>query len=156
MYDKNDFLVAGDFGEKIVFKYNDNIYIINKEEGKYYLYNESENTYKYYTSFHELINSKLFGNLCLIDILNTIIIVSIETDIKKEFISAIKANREIEFDYNGVNYFKSCSDKGYYIYNSKDNSFQYFETPEELLEKGKLEGRYLNELWDKINIQFIY
>lgn len=156
MYDKNDFLVAGDFGEKIVFKYNDNIYVINEKGGEYYLYNKNENTYKYCTSFHELINSKFFGNLCLIDILNIIDIVSIETDTKKEFINAIKTNREIEFNYNGANYFKSCSDKGYYIYNSKDNSYQYFKTPEELLEKSKLEGKFLNELWDKIKIQFIY
>lgn len=156
MYEKIHFFVAGEFGEKIVFKYDNNTYIINEEDERFYLYNKDKNIYKFYKNFHEMLNVKIFGDLSLKDILNDIEIISIEYSTKKRFVSSMKSNREIEFEYNGVDYFKSCSDKGYYIHNSKDNSYQYFETPEELLEKCKLEGKNLNELWDKIFIQCIF
>lgn len=156
MYNKYEFESACIIGEKIVFKYNDKSYCIDKtKDNKYYLHNENTNSYQFFDSSDELINTSLVEGKYLFDIMNDIEVIFIDFNTKKEFIAATMMNREIEFDYNGVNYFKSSDEKGYYIWSEKNNSRQYFSSPEELLEKGTLEGKLLCQLWDKIHIQFL-
>lgn len=70
--------------------------------------------------------------------MDSIEIVKVDFNTKKEFIVAMEMKREIEFDYNGVDYFKFCLGKGHYIYNSREKSYRYFEMSEELLEESTL------------------
>lgn len=155
MYDKYNFLHGCEVGEKVLFKYLDNKYIIHEENDKYYIYNESVNEYQYFHTPDELIKNGIIENKLLNEVLDNVEIISIEFDTEKEFVMATIMNREIEFDYNGTEYFKSKSDKGYYIYNSSNRDTQYFKTPEDLLKYGRLEGKLLSELWNKINISCI-
>lgn len=156
MNDKYYFMDRCSVGEKIVFKYCKNQYIIDKTNNIYSLHNITANSCQCFNTYEELFQKGIINGNYLIEILDDIEIIFIDFNTKKEFSAAVEMNREIEFEYNGVNYFKSCSDKGYYIYNSKENSYQYFKTPKELLEKSEFEGKHLDELWDKINIRCIY
>lgn len=163
MYNKYEFENACYIGEKIIFKYKDVSYIIDKIindnnylDDKFYLLNESTNNYQYFNNANDLINKGKVEEKYLSQILDNIEIISIDYSTEKEFVSATIMNREIEFEYNEVNYFKSKSDKGYYIWCEKDNSYQYYSSPEELLKKGTLEGKPLRELWEKIHIQFLF
>lgn len=157
MYNKYEFQSACYIGEKIIFKYDSKSYCIDKtQDDKLYLLNMTTNNYQYFDNPEKLINKGLIEKCYLFEILDDIEITFIEFNTKKEFIAATKMNREIEFDYNGVNYFKSSDDKGYYIWCEKDNSRQYYSSPDELLEKGKLEDKPLKDLWDEINIHFLF
>lgn len=155
MYNKYNFIDACHIGEKIIFKYNKKDYIVNKANN-YYLFNKDDNNYQYFSEANELIEKGIVEGKQLKEILDYIEISFIDFDTKKEFIAATMINREIEFSCRGVDYFKSCSDKGYYIANLKDNTVQYFKTPKELLENCRLEGKALSELWNEINIQCLY
>lgn len=64
-------------------------------------------------------------------------------------------NREIEFEYENINYFKSSENGKYYVYCYGDGKTQYFNTPQELLNKCKLNGKLLKDLYDEIYIQCI-
>lgn len=156
MYNKYEFESGCYIGEKITFKYNDKSYSVDKiQDNKYYLLDMDTNLYQYFDNPNDLINKGIVEEKYLFEILDYIEITFIDFNTKKEFVAATKMNREIEFDYDGVNYFKSSNDKGYYIWSEKDNSYQYYSSPEELLEKGTLDGKPLKELWDKIHIQFL-
>lgn len=162
MYNKYNFIDACYTGEKIVFKYKNITYIVNKvlndsdyQDENYYLYDSVTETYQFFDGAERLINNAKVGKSCLCNVLDELEIVFIDYNTKKEFISANLMNREIEFNYNGVEYFRSQSDKGYYIWCQKDDSVQYYQTPEELLECATLEGKPLKELWDEINISCI-
>ena len=65
-------------------------------------------------------------------------------------------NNEIEFEYKGVNYFKSSCDKGYYIWCEKTKNYQYFSSNNELLKKAIIENKLLIELLNKIHIKNIF
>lgn len=163
MYDKYNFMNACYFGEKIIFKYKEDSYTIDKIlndknylEDKYYLYSEKANKYQYFCGVNELINKGKVEQKYLIQILDAIEVIFIDYNTEKEFVAATIMNSEIEFDYNGTNYFKSSNDNEYYIWCEKDNSCQYYSSPEELLKKGTLEGKPLKELWKEIHIQFIF
>lgn len=150
-------------GEKTIFKYENVSYTVDKIlndndylEDRYYLLNEKTNSYQYFDNVNELLNKGRVEGEYLHQILDDIDIIFIDFNTKKEFVAATLMNREIEFEYNGVNYFKSASDKGYYIWCEKDNSYQYYSSPVELLKKGTLEGKLLKELWEEIYIQFIF
>ncbi len=155
-YDKYVFMDRCYAGEKIIFKYHSYEYIIDKPDEQYYLYNKSKDEYQYFDTYNQIIENGAVEGSRLEDILDNIDIIFMDFNTKKEFITATIMNREIEFEYNGVDYFKSCCDEGYYIYNSKEKTSQYFESPEKLLENGRLEGRLMSELWDEIYIQCLY
>lgn len=162
IYNKYDFIDACLTGERIEFKYQNITYIIDKklndnnyQDDDYYLYDTATKSHQFFDSVDNLINNAKVGKRCLCNVLDELEIVFIDYNTKKEFIAANLMNREIEFNYNGVEYFRSQSDKGYYIWCKKDDSIQYYQTPEELLECAVLEGEPLKELWDKINISCI-
>lgn len=163
MYDKYNFWTACYMGEKIIFKYKCVSYTIdqildreNYQKSIYYLYSEETHLYQYFEKVDELINKGEVEEKYLIQILDVIEVIFIDYNTEKEFVAATIMNSEIEFDYNGTNYFKSSNDKGYYIWCEKDNSFQYYSSPKELLKKGTLEGKPLRELWKEIHIKFIF
>lgn len=76
--------------------------------------------------------------------------------VKKDFTEAVMIGREIEFTCNGKSYFEShkTNDK-WYIECEKDQTIQYFESAEELLNNCLIDGIPLHEQWDNIKIQYI-
>ncbi|NMA48394.1 MAG: hypothetical protein GX947_01260 [Tissierellia bacterium] len=76
--------------------------------------------------------------------------------IKKEFTEAVMIGREIEFTCNGKSYFESHKSKDkWYIQCEEDQTIQYFESAENLLNNAIIDGIPLDELWDNIKIQYI-
>ena len=161
MYNKYDLKNACYFGEKVIFKYKNISYTIDKIlnddnylEDNYYLY--SNNTFQYFNHIDKLIYKSNIEGKSLYEVLDDVKILFIDYNTEKEFVAATIMNNEIEFEYNGINYFKSSDEKGYYIWCQKDKSFQYYSSPEELLQKGTLQGKLLKNLWKNIIIQFIF
>lgn len=77
-------------------------------------------------------------------------------DTKYEFYNAIKSGREIEFSYNGKNYFVSRSDDtNWYIYCEETKTKQHFTSVEKLLNNATLEDLNINDLWNDIRIDYI-
>lgn len=77
-------------------------------------------------------------------------------DTKYEFYSSVKCGREIEFSYNGKNYFESRnSDTDWYIYCEETNISQHFISADELLKDAMLENLNINVLWNDIKIDYI-
>lgn len=62
---------------------------------------------------------------------------------------------EIEFDYNNKKYSINCGQDYWYL-TEYYNKNQEFNTTEELLEKGGIEGRSLKEIWGNVETIAIY
>lgn len=78
-------------------------------------------------------------------------------DIKYEFYSALKMGREIEFQYNGKNYFVSRSDdEDWYVYCEETNKSQRFRSSEQLLKDAMLCFFIIYDIWRKTkkNLEF--
>ena len=76
--------------------------------------------------------------------------------VKEEFIEAVRTGREIEFTCDGVSYFESrITDDKWYIYNESNKSKQYFKSAEDLINNALINGYPLNEMWRKIQIDYI-
>lgn len=74
---------------------------------------------------------------------------------KEIFLDAIALGREIEFSYNGTEYFESYDSKGWYIENLSTQKKQYFSSYEEMIESAKLEETCLSDCWEEIVIRYI-
>lgn len=78
-------------------------------------------------------------------------------DIKYEFYSALKMGREIEFQYNGKNYFVSRNnDEDWYVYCEETNKSQSFRSSEQLLKDAMLDEVNINELFNDMEINYIF
>lgn len=78
-------------------------------------------------------------------------------DTKYEFYNAVRTGREIEFSYNGKNYFESRNDDNdWYIYCEETKTKQHFKSAEELLKYTILEDMNINDLWNDIRIDCIF
>lgn len=66
--------------------------------------------------------------------------------VKKEFTEAVMIGREIEFTCNGKSYFESykANDK-WYIQCEEDQTIQYFESAESLLNNSLIDGVPIQE-----------
>lgn len=149
--------------KKITFRYNNVSYVVDvniddKEyaNNKFYLLNKENNKYQFFDTVDEIVNNGIIEQKPLLDVLNDVKILSIDGNIKNEFIAASLMNNEIEFEYKGVNYFKSSCDKGYYIWCEKTKNYQYFSSNNELLKKAIIENKLLIELLNKIYIKNIF
>lgn len=67
-----------------------------------------------------------------------------------------ESGERIEFTCNGKSYFESheANDR-WYIQCEEDQTIQYFESAENLLNNAIIDGIPLDELWDNIKIQYI-
>jgi hypothetical protein len=156
MFNKYDFIDACYIGERIEIKYKNNKYIINtNSEGIYYIFDVKKGTYQYFKNKDDLFSNGCINEKRINDILDEIKIQHIEFNNKKRFVAATLMNREIEFEYENINYFKSSENGKYYVYCYGDGKTQYFNTPQELLNKCKLNGKLLKDLYDEIYIQCI-
>lgn len=146
-------------GENIVFKYDEQLYVIDKildednyKNNTYRLFSKGADIYQHFKNKTELIAKGVVQKKYLYQILDNIKIVFIDYNTKKEFIAATMMNRKINFEYNGVNYFKSKDDNGHYIYCDKTDDYQYFSSPKNLLKNAIVGGKFLNEIWSEICI----
>ncbi|MCI2256679.1 hypothetical protein L2D08_20310 [Domibacillus sp. PGB-M46] len=57
---------------------------------------------------------------------------------------------EFSFDYKGEEYWISQNTDGYFLTRSKDSMTQEFDTSEALFVKGKINGKYLSEIYSDI------
>ncbi|OCA89314.1 hypothetical protein [Pseudobacillus wudalianchiensis] len=57
---------------------------------------------------------------------------------------------EFNFDYKEEEYWISQNTDGYYLTRSRDSSTQEFDTSKDLFEKGKIDGKYLSEIYKDI------
>lgn len=148
-----------DAKETARFKYKGIEYFINCVDGKTVLLNEGTGDIYEIESYDELKNFELEKGKSIYDLKDLIELIYLEYNNEKEFTSAALMNREIEFSYKGVEYFKSSCEidkkMKYTVYCERDGSHQYFNSNEELLEKAKLEDKFLKDVFDEIVIHCI-
>ena len=70
----------------------------------------------------------------------------------EELKQGLKRNEEYEFYFGSDTYSFSCNEKGWYLTKFSDcENYQTFNSGLELLEKGKIEGKYIIEIFDKLD-----
>ena len=74
----------------------------------------------------------------------------------KEFYEAISLGREVEFSYNGLDYFVSHDNVRWHIFCVPTKAKQYFASPDELMNNAKLEDEYLKDCWVDVDITDIF
>jgi len=62
---------------------------------------------------------------------------------------------EIEFEYNKKRYSINCGQDYWYL-TEYYNKNQEFKTTEELLEKGRIEGKSLEDIWSNVDTRAVY
>ncbi|NLP27006.1 MAG: hypothetical protein GX365_06630 [Clostridiales bacterium] len=62
---------------------------------------------------------------------------------------------EIEFEYNKKKYSINCGQDYWYL-TEYYNKNQEFKTTEELLEKGKVRGENIKQIWDDVEVIAVY
>lgn len=76
--------------------------------------------------------------------------------VSEEFINSVRTGREIEFTCDGNSYFKSReTDDKWYIYSECNQVKQYFKSADDLINNALIDGLPLNEMWSKIEIDYI-
>lgn len=69
-----------------------------------------------------------------------------------DLIKSIKLGDEIALYYKGDEYWISHTREGKTLLTrSKDSYSQYFDSPDELFEHGKIEGQYLKDMYQDID-----
>ena len=65
----------------------------------------------------------------------------------ENLVSDLTIGHEFEFEYNGNMYSFSNSRKGYHLMKYGDETSTTFQTPQELLSKGRIEGMRIQKIW---------
>lgn len=68
----------------------------------------------------------------------------------------LRQGREIEFYFSGKKYSFSNNNDGCYITEYNNPIDQAFKTPDELIEKGTIDGHSIKEIWDSVVIDIIF
>ena len=75
---------------------------------------------------------------------------------KKEFINVMFSEKEIEFEYKGINYIISKAKHKFTFYSTNSYDIKVYDTPKELLESINIDGKYLLDIIEDItNIKVI-
>lgn len=59
---------------------------------------------------------------------------------------------EFQFYYKSEGYWISMNKEGYYLTRGKDGDYQSFISANELFEKGRIEGKSIQEVWEEVEI----
>lgn len=74
----------------------------------------------------------------------------------EEFIENVNMGREIEFIYINTMYFITHNKRKWRLIKVDDKSSQWFDSPNELIKKAKINSKHLWEIWDFVDIDTIY
>ncbi|MDQ0242946.1 hypothetical protein J2S09_000482 [Bacillus fengqiuensis] len=75
----------------------------------------------------------------------------------EEFLEDLDMGREIEFIYKGENYYIGCGTGTFMFWKAYDSTSEIAgETVENLLEKVKLNGKSIKEVWGLIEIDHVF
>jgi len=74
----------------------------------------------------------------------------------EELKSDLATGHEVEFYYNGHKYSISNNKFGWYLTKYYDENYQSFKTVNELLERGKINRKTLEEIWDEVDVETIF
>ncbi|MCM3126007.1 MULTISPECIES: hypothetical protein [unclassified Mesobacillus] len=72
-----------------------------------------------------------------------------------DLVRDIKIGHEIEFKYKGKLYGTINVIEGYGL-GEHNKEFEYFKTPEELLNNGKINGEHLKDIWNEVEVITIF
>jgi len=72
-----------------------------------------------------------------------------------ELVRDIKIGHEIEFRYKGKIYGTLNVEEGFGLGEHK-KKFVFYETPEDLLENGKINGETLEDIWNEVEVITIF
>ncbi|GLH62947.1 hypothetical protein [Parageobacillus sp. G301] len=67
----------------------------------------------------------------------------------------LEIGHEIHFVYKGQKYSISCSHDGWHL-SEFYKDYQTFRTHKELLENGTINGKYLKEIWNDVEVTEIF
>ncbi|MCD8090754.1 MAG: hypothetical protein LUD81_09115 [Clostridiales bacterium] len=167
------------YGKKTVLKYGEKSFVLNMDfdslkeyrENKRYIIDCQSNRRFYFETCDEMLDNMLIDGKPFRAILEDLEEAETERCDKKSFITALFVNNEIEFSFDGREYFKTNTriDGAWKHVIECENSegrwdiaedgetgkLQAFNTPEELEEKCRLCGRLLRQFWDGLVISCI-
>lgn len=150
----NEFLQFIRNNKRVIFKYKSVYYsLFNKLSSKSLALESINVCSQHFSSIEKLINNAVLNDRKLLkECINEIEIVNeieLSYDFMKHWFTVHYA--EIEFYYKNVSYWMTRNDKGECLFSS-NNINLVFNTPNELFENSKIDGRKLVEIWPYINL----